>query len=47
MENHLGYFFFETPDVEKARAFYAALFGWTFDRRLVQADLCACPGGRR
>jgi uncharacterized protein len=31
MENRLGYFFFETADVEKARAFYAALFGWTFD----------------
>lgn len=31
MENRLGYFFFETPDVEKARVFYAALFGWTFE----------------
>jgi len=31
MDNRLGYFFIETPDVEKARAFYAALFGWTFE----------------
>jgi len=31
MENRLGYFFFETPDVEKAKAFYGALFGWTFE----------------
>ena len=31
MENRLGYFFIETPDVAKARAFYGALFGWTFD----------------
>ncbi|MFZ4163937.1 VOC family protein [Brevundimonas sp. NPDC058933] len=27
----LGYFTLDTPDVEKARAFYAGLFGWTFD----------------
>jgi len=31
MDNRLGYFFIETPDVEKARAFYAALFGWAFE----------------
>jgi len=31
MDNRLGYFFFETPDVDKAKAFYAALFGWTFE----------------
>lgn len=31
MENRLGYFFFETPDLEKAKAFYGGLFGWTFD----------------
>jgi len=29
----LGYFTLDTPDVRKARAFYAALFGWTFDER--------------
>ncbi|MFN3930957.1 MAG: VOC family protein [Brevundimonas sp.] len=27
----LGYFTIGVPDIEKARAFYSALFGWTFD----------------
>jgi predicted enzyme related to lactoylglutathione lyase len=27
----LGYFTLDTADVGKARAFYGALFGWTFD----------------
>lgn len=27
----LGYFTLDTPDIDKARTFYAALFGWTFD----------------
>ena len=27
----LGYFTIDTPDVDKARTFYGALFGWTFD----------------
>jgi hypothetical protein len=27
----LGYFTLDTPDLDKARAFYGALFGWTFD----------------
>lgn len=27
----LGYFTIDTPDIDKARAFYSALFGWTFD----------------
>lgn len=27
----LGYFTLDTLDIAKARAFYAALFGWTFD----------------
>lgn len=27
----LGYFTLDTPDIAKARAFYAALFGWRFD----------------
>ena len=31
MSTELGYFTIDTPDVVKARAFYAALFGWTFD----------------
>lgn len=31
MSTQLGYFTLDTPDVDKARAFYGALFGWTFD----------------
>lgn len=27
----LGYFTLDTLDIEKARAFYGALFGWRFD----------------
>jgi predicted enzyme related to lactoylglutathione lyase len=27
----LGYFTLDTPDLDKARAFYSGLFGWTFD----------------
>lgn len=27
----LGYFNLETADIGKAKAFYAGLFGWTFD----------------
>ena len=27
----LGYFTLDTADIGKAKAFYAALFGWTFD----------------
>lgn len=27
----LGYFTLDTPDIDRARAFYAALFGWRFD----------------
>lgn len=27
----LGYFTLDTPDVDRARAFYGALFGWRFD----------------
>lgn len=27
----LGYFTLDTGDIAKARAFYSALFGWTFD----------------
>lgn len=28
----LGYFTIDTPDLDKAAAFYSGLFGWTFDR---------------
>ena len=31
MSATLGYFTLDTPDIGKARAFYGALFGWTFD----------------
>lgn len=27
----LGYFTIDTPDIDRAKAFYSALFGWTFD----------------
>ncbi len=27
----LGYFTIDTQDIDKARAFYGGLFGWTFD----------------
>lgn len=27
----LGYFTLDTPDIDRARAFYAALLGWRFD----------------
>ncbi|MBU1326096.1 MAG: bleomycin resistance protein [Alphaproteobacteria bacterium] len=27
----LGYFTLDTPDLDKARAFYGGLFGWTFE----------------
>ncbi len=31
MQTQLGYFTLETLDIARARAFYGALFGWTFD----------------
>ena len=31
MINRLGYFTLDTPDLGKARAFYSALFGWTYN----------------
>ena len=31
MDNRLGYFTIDTPDVAKAKAFYSGLFGWAFD----------------
>ena len=31
MSTELGYFTLDTPDIDRARAFYGALFGWTFD----------------
>lgn len=29
----LGYFTLDTADIGKAKAFYGALFGWTFDEK--------------
>ncbi len=29
----LGYFTLDTPDIEKAKAFYSGLFGWRFDEQ--------------
>ncbi|MFN3537906.1 MAG: VOC family protein [Brevundimonas sp.] len=31
MSTELGYFTLDTPDIDRARAFYGGLFGWTFD----------------
>jgi|GEM_PF-237012 len=31
MSINLGYFTLDTVDIAKAKAFYGALFGWTFD----------------
>ncbi|MES2862107.1 MAG: VOC family protein [Pseudomonadota bacterium] len=31
MTTQLGYFTLETVDIAKAKAFYGALFGWTFE----------------
>lgn len=31
MTTNLGYFTLDTVDIAKAKAFYGALFGWTFD----------------
>lgn len=31
MTNRLGYFTIDTPDLDKAKAFYSALLGWAFD----------------
>jgi len=31
MSGRLGYFTLETPDVAKARVFYSALLGWSWD----------------
>jgi uncharacterized protein len=33
----LGYFTLDTPDLDKARAFYGALFGWAFEEEASHA----------
>lgn len=42
----LGYFTIDTPDVEKARAFYAGLFGWTFDEEASHPTYAHVNGGQ-
>lgn len=42
----LGYFTIDTPDVEKARAFYAGLFGWTFDEDASHPTYAHVKGGQ-
>ncbi|MEH6664144.1 MAG: VOC family protein [Brevundimonas sp.] len=31
MSTALGYFTIDTPDIDRARAFFGEVFGWTFD----------------
>ena len=40
----LGYFTFDTPDIDKARAFYSDLFGWTFEDQSSNATYAHVAG---
>lgn len=42
----LGYFTIDTEDLDKARAFYSALFGWTFDEAQSHLTYAHVAGGR-
>ena len=42
----LGYFTIDTPDLEKARAFYGSLFGWTFDDAQSKTAYAHVTGGQ-
>lgn len=42
----LGYFTMDTEDVDKARAFYSALFGWTFDETESHPNYAHVAGGQ-
>ncbi|MDO9076722.1 MAG: VOC family protein [Brevundimonas sp.] len=42
----LGYFTMDTENVEKARAFYSALFGWTFDEAESHPNYAHVAGGQ-
>ncbi|WP_332655189.1 VOC family protein [Brevundimonas sp.] len=42
----LGYFTIDTQDLDKARAFYSALFGWTFDEAQSHPTYAHVAGGR-
>ncbi len=41
----LGYFTIDTADIDKARAFYGALFGWTFDEAQSHPNYAHVAGG--
>ena len=41
----LGYFTIDTADIDKARAFYGALFGWTFDEAQSHTAYAHVAGG--
>ena len=41
----LGYFTIDTADLDKARAFYGALFGWTFDEAQSHTAYAHVVGG--
>lgn len=42
----LGYFTIDTRDLDKARAFYSALFGWTFDEAQSHATYAHVADGQ-
>ena len=42
----LGYFTIDTADLDKARAFYGALFGWTFDEAQSHPTYAHVAGGQ-
>ncbi|WP_439477442.1 VOC family protein [Brevundimonas sp.] len=42
----LGYFTIDTADIDKARAFYSALFGWSFDEAESHPNYAHVAGGQ-
>jgi predicted enzyme related to lactoylglutathione lyase len=42
----LGYFTLETADIGKARSFYGALFGWTFDEEASKSTYAQVTGSQ-
>ena len=42
----LGYFTIDTEDLDKARAFYSGLFGWTFDEAQSHPTYAHVAGGQ-
>ena len=41
----LGYYTIDTQDIHKARAFYSAVFGWTFDEAQSHTAYAHVAGG--